>query len=34
MKIFRILDELNMWGKFGLAFVVAVALLLVVLQLT
>ncbi len=34
MKIFRILDELSMWGKFGVAFVVAVVLLLVVLQLT
>ncbi len=30
MRLFDLWDELTMWGKFGVAFVVAVAILVVI----
>lgn len=33
MKFFRIWNELNMWSKFGLAFVAAVLVILLLLEL-
>ncbi len=34
MKLMRFWNDLNIWNKFGLAFIAAVALILLILELT
>lgn len=34
MKFFRIWNELSMWSKFGVAFVAAAVLILIILEVT